>query len=631
MENSAVAPEVVTTGDGRSAGGLPMADTRLTWTRTSAACLVVVIVAAACSLWLRATVPIRPISFADGFFDDGLFARSAVSLAARNWLGEIDIVTLAKGPGYPLFIAATHQIGIPLKVGEQITYLLGVALVALAYLLIRRQPISAAVVFVVLAFDPAMFSARAASVGRDYWYAGVTLLFLGASFLTVLFLARGYRMVASVPMAIVAGASGGAFWLCREEGVWIVPSIGLTLVGVPLLEWLNRRRSTRSATAGQAADDPTRPERAAPKGWRRFERIARPIAVSLVAVAAFVIPINIVTAKNEKVYGVALISDLSAGAFPQAYGAWSRVRGVPLHDYVPIGREQREAVYEVSSAARELRPWLEDPGNPWNQGACAQLDVCGDYAGGWMPWVMRIGADLTGHFDTESDFQEFFGRLADEINAACDDGRLTCAPALPASLQPVLRASVAATVASAIGWFPRLVSDPSYFALQTDPNFGNLPDEDRALMLTGISGIPADVGEASADRDSFLRVEWLYKLLGALYVPLYWVLIGLCVLSAVLAASGRATGHRTAWVGMLGGALLLGVVSRLLLFGVLDTTQYLADPVYHVVTRILLLSAAVLGAMVAVEALTRCYRGFGWPPRKTGRILARSAAGPPAA
>lgn len=605
----------------------------LIWNRRSIVSLAVAVVAAVASLWLRATVPIRPIGFAAGFFDDGLFERTAVSLAEHNWLGPLDIVTLAKGPGYSLFIASTHALGVPLKVGEQFVYLFGAALAALSYLLVRRQPISATAIFVVLVFDPSLFSSRAAGLGRDSWYSGVTLVFLGATFLTMLSLVRRTRLIITVPMAVIAGGAGAAFWLCREEGVWILPSVGVIVLGLPAMELLGRRRRRRKRESASApVKDRTRGPGAGTGSdgrpmpvMRRIERIARPVSVALVALVAFVIPIGVVMVKNERVYGAALISDLSSGAFPEAYGAWSRVRGVPLRDYVPIDRAQRATVYPISPAARELQSFLEDPNNQWQQHGCPHLGVCDDFAGGWMPWVIRIAADGAGHFKTETDFQAFFTQLAAEINAACDSGQLQCAPALPAQVQPLLRASVTDTGASVVRWMPRLIDDPTYRDFQTDPAFGSLSDGDRALMQTGITGIPASVDEAAQVRDSFLGVQWIYTTLGLVYPPLFWLLVVLALLALVLVAAGRALGPAAGTVAVLGGALAVGVLSRLVLFGVLDTTQYLADPVYHFVTRVLLLGASAIGAMVFLEAMTGGYRRLARPPRRNDSSPERTA------
>src|SRR5581483_2262150 len=48
----------------------------------------------------------------DSPFDDALFVALGRSLANGNWLGPFNEVTLVKGPGYPIFLALGHWLGL---------------------------------------------------------------------------------------------------------------------------------------------------------------------------------------------------------------------------------------------------------------------------------------------------------------------------------------------------------------------------------------------------------------------------------------------------------------------------------------------------------------------------------------
>ena len=91
---------------------------------------VVVVVTTAVSLWLRARG--YPWLVADMVYDDAYFARSAGHLLEGNWLGPHDMVTLSKGPTYPLFIAGAYQLHVPLKLAEHALHLLAGATLAWA-------------------------------------------------------------------------------------------------------------------------------------------------------------------------------------------------------------------------------------------------------------------------------------------------------------------------------------------------------------------------------------------------------------------------------------------------------------------------------------------------------------------
>ena len=92
--------------------------------------VLIVFLATQGSLILRWLVPVNPVSLTLASFDGGLFERLAASVAGHDWLGPLTVTTLAKGPAYPVFMAAMKWLHVPLPVGEQAVYLLGAGGVA---------------------------------------------------------------------------------------------------------------------------------------------------------------------------------------------------------------------------------------------------------------------------------------------------------------------------------------------------------------------------------------------------------------------------------------------------------------------------------------------------------------------
>lgn len=195
--------------------------------------MVAAVVGSLFSIGLRWLVPLRPIAFAPGYYDSGLFERAAVALANHGWLGAFDTLTLAKGPAYPLFIAATHQFGIPLQVGTQLLYLAGSASFALCVQLVVHRPVATTFADLVLALDPLNYGAEAAAVMRDNIYAGLSLLFLSSLFACVWCALRRIGLLWVLLLAALTGISGAALWLCREEGSWIIPAALLIVIALP--------------------------------------------------------------------------------------------------------------------------------------------------------------------------------------------------------------------------------------------------------------------------------------------------------------------------------------------------------------------------------------------------------------
>ncbi|MGY1604098.1 hypothetical protein [Geodermatophilus sp. SYSU D00815] len=339
------------------------------------AAAVVVVVVSVVTVLLRRRVP-SPFNLSA--YDGLLYVRQARSIAEGDWLGAFDDTTLAKAPGYPLFIAATVRLGIGLKDAEQLVALAAALLTAVCVLVVARRPWWALAAFVVLAFDPIFLSRGGADFLRDPLFASVTVLVVASLFLTGYLLAHRRSVLWPAVSALVAGLSLAAYLLTREEGVTVLPTAAAALLAAPVLRLLRRRR------AGGL-----------PSGRRLLRALARALPAALVLGLAAAGPVVLVTDRNERAYGVGVTTDWAQGSFLDAYAQWQRVDAGPVPDRVPISEAQREAVYEVSPAARLLAPSLEDPANGWRVFGCTTPPDC-DYAGGWMPWALRTAPPTPG-------------------------------------------------------------------------------------------------------------------------------------------------------------------------------------------------------------------------------------------
>jgi hypothetical protein len=542
----------------------------------------------ALSVALRWMVPLNPSRLAVAF-DDGLFERLAVSLTRHDWLGPLATTTLAKGPGYPLFVALAARVHVPLQVAQQSVYLFGAGAVALCIASLTRRPWIGFAVYAVLALDPANYNALSATITRENIYTGLALGFVAGVFLALAWARRG-RLVLAIAAGALAGLTGGGFWLTREEGVWVVPSVLLVGVGLPALAlWPRRRALLRRETLRRLGD----------------RRVIATAAVGVTMAVTFAAPIIVVHNRNERAYGARLTTDFTDGTFPKAYATWSRVRGVKLRAFVPVDTAQRRAAYAVSPAARELEPFLEDPANGWRQWGCAanrsaaergdaRVDICDDYPGGAEPWALRDAAAAAGHFADEPSFQGFWGRVDRELRAACDDGRLRCARALPASLQFAQRSSALEVARSAAHWAGQLVTDSSVYDLYGPGATNAMPAADRDVIGPAVPSIASSNAAAVREARSYQSRRWPHLVLGALYR----LLVPLLVLAALVKLVGGAVvaryRFRDAGPLLLATALLGGVVTRLMIFGIVDTTQYFTHIRYHLVTRSFLLAAALV-------------------------------------
>ena len=132
-----------------------------------------VIAATLGSLWIRTGFPAEV--WAGAGADDLLFVRLARSLISGHWLGHFDELTLVKGVGYPSFIALSFALGVPLKVAETSVYLVVCGVSTFCVSRWARSYVVGSVLFVFLAFNPALLSESMSRVVRENFYLTLSL------------------------------------------------------------------------------------------------------------------------------------------------------------------------------------------------------------------------------------------------------------------------------------------------------------------------------------------------------------------------------------------------------------------------------------------------------------------------
>ena len=371
---------------------------------TASVAWLVIGVAFVVSLWIRQGFPIFAIG--DGSFDDQLFVRLADYLRQGRWLGPYNNLTLAKGAAYSGFILLNYVLGLPLKLSEHLAYLAASLYFSFVVGSLLRSRAATAVLFVVLAFNPIFWAPEIGGrVVRENLYVTLTV-WLVALCVAVYVQQRAESLAEDYLRKRVAlaaiGVVGALFWLTREEGLWLAPSI---FILVAYWLWVNARRSDRSL---------------------------RPLLLFLVVPAAsFATVVGLVDAVNLARYKVFRNNDFRSSDYQAAYGALARIRHDQWAPYVVFPQDARERAYSVSSAARDLKPYFEGMGGDnWKKVSCEQTQgaVCGEIHSGWFMWALRDAVAVAGHYGSGRDSQAFYRRLAREVNAGCDSNAIACGP-----------------------------------------------------------------------------------------------------------------------------------------------------------------------------------------------------------
>jgi hypothetical protein len=333
------------------------------------------------------------------FIDDRLYVQLGQWIAEGKWLGTYDQFTLVKGPFYPIWIAGTYWSGLPLLLAQHLLYIVACAvwLVALRPL-IRRELILVAI-YGLLLFNPMSCTGKVLRAVREGIYPALTLLVLAC--LVGLYVHRDGPLRKMILWAGGLGISWSAFWLTREEGVWLAPT-AMLLLACPVICLLRQRP---------------------PRWLARLTVCAAPLAIWAIAHGA-------VCAANWGHYGVFTSCEFKWHPFLAAYGALSRVEPSPWQRYIPVPKETRRRIYEVSPAFRELEGSLE--GDLGAGGILCSRQVPSiapdEIAGGWWIWVLRMSAARAGYHDHGPAAKSYYRRLAREVNHACDSGRLAAGP-----------------------------------------------------------------------------------------------------------------------------------------------------------------------------------------------------------
>ena len=552
-------------------------------------------VATIVSVVFRLLTPMWVILYAAD--DDQLYVRLGHSLIGGEWLGVYDRRTLEKPAGFSMFLAMAHLIPLPFLLVVHLFHLAVAALFAYTLARVTSKRTLGFVVYVVLALDPSYYSNGASRVVRDNWYSSMCLLLFTLAVFAIPKIPRARfqrsarrRMAALFGVGLAAGIVLAGYWLARVERPWMLPPIGALLLG----GFLMRRRNVFST-----------PDGSSPR-LRAYARAALPIVgPCLIAIGVLAGSLSFVSWKNERAYGVSIIDDFYTGQFARMYGDWQGVNAGPERRYISISHEQREAVYRISPAARELAAYMESPDSIWLGFGCQATGVCDDIVAGWLLFGLRDATFAAGEFDNAPEAQHFWSHVADDIEGACTVGRLSCRRPIPFALPDPSRIHVGPWFDSSLHAFRFLLDMKG--ADTRRPLSGNpsTPQdaENWTLFRETVRGLPSSLDAQRGDeKDS---ASWMKSLLlfRDSYRRVLVVAFPLSIAGYLLALWRR----RSKWsrVFLVGVSAGVAVAARVVLLGFVGSTSFPATdaPTYILPASAFLLVFVVCGTHLLVNAL----------------------------
>ncbi len=470
--------------------------------------------------------------------DDALFMKLAGHIARGEWLGPYDQFTLAKGPAYSVFIAANFWTGLPLGLSQQLVYLLACVMTVWALAPALTAGWARLLAFAFLFYNPLTYEGETMTrILRQH--LTVPMAMMVAAGLVAICLRGDRKPSEQAVWACLAGLAGGIFMITREEGVWILPMAVACWVG-----WLVR-------------------------GWlKRESNWARRWLAAVVFLVAGMVPYVTVASLNARHYGWFGVVDFKSAAFENLIGALTRIEVGPERHQVQVNREAREAAYLVSPAFAEIRPFLEEGpiALKWMEKEKHAYEER-QYMAGWFNWALRDAIAAAGYVESPVTFLAYCSRVADEINMACDDGRLPAAGPR-SSLMPKWQTTYTEGIKN--GWWDYLDQAMRLTRFETIvPESVGSDDEIRDfvdLSWDSISPAPRATyfhkpNQIESNRVKIDALRGLADTWRAKFEDLFWVSAALLLLRPIELIVRR----RWSWLTWLGVAVFAAVVAQLAL------------------------------------------------------------------
>ena len=329
--------------------------------------------------------------------DDTLFVGLALSILEGEWLGAYNQFTLMKGSGYPLFIALSNVLGLPLILSQELLYLGACFLFTFGIRLLGASTTLSCLAFALLAFNPFTYNFFPNVYPFRFGiYPAVSLMLFAVG---QIILIRASQSRRHWGIALAFGLLLGWFWNIRGEAIWIAPTLGVFLLSY----WYVTARSERISTSR-----------------RVFTSVVGTAA--LVWIGLFGVNTAIAT-KNYQVYGVYTTNEMTSPAFKSAYGGLLRISTARWQRFIPVSQEARSAAYSVSPAFRQLEYYFEEGRGlkTWKKGFS-------DYPAAFFPWAFRDGLFSIGLFRDAKKTHMFLERIGREIDSGCDSRQIDCRP-----------------------------------------------------------------------------------------------------------------------------------------------------------------------------------------------------------
>ena len=355
------------------------------WLRLAVfAALVVAIVAA--KLWL---VDTQEIAGSATRHDALWFVRSA---QVWYWGAQYDWTSFVRPPAYPLWLALVHSSGFRQRIAIEL--LQSAAYLAVVVALIRAGLPRALglVAFALMCFHPASFHLNNYTMADSLYAAMLPAVVAG-----MMFMLLGGGVVA----AVVTGIGSAVLWCTRAES-GIIAVLYVAFFGI----WAAR-------------------DYAIFRSWRTvLQRIALSGGVALAVLGVLLFA---VFEANGRTFRAFAKSEMESRSYAAAFSALVRIKPPRVHRFVPVTKESLEIAFAVSPAFARLKSELDGGiGTAWRIGSAADTGLPDEIRIDLLLWAIRNAAEARRIHENPKRADRFYSTVAQQINDACDEGKIEC-------------------------------------------------------------------------------------------------------------------------------------------------------------------------------------------------------------
>ena len=420
-------------------------------------------------------IPIYAIS--NAVCDDRLMANIATYLLKFEWLGDYNQLTLVKGIFFPLYLAINVFLGISYIGATTALYSLACLIFVYSIKDLIKNKWFLLIIFTILIFNPVSYGQETLQrVYRNSITASQVLIIFSAFF--KMYLNRDKKITKMLPWALLGGFTLASFVNNREDWIWIMPFI-IVVTMVIIVTIIMKNKNIK-------------------------QNISKIIVVIVPLIILFAVNTTISTI-NYKYYNIYSYNEINNSDFSDAMKAIYSVENEEEIEYVSVTREKMKRLYEISPSLNLIKDNMENYLDGWSKTDRNPDDL--EVEDGWFFWCLRDAVYASGYYKDGQTANEYYKKVAEEINEAIDSGLVESQPTMPSALMSPWRKGYTAKITDAM--LKIIVYVPSFTDVSTTTiaSTGNIEGIKAMEILTNNNAIyPDSYGEAAEAQIAVYKV-----------------------------------------------------------------------------------------------------------------------------